>query len=138
MRVYLLASTVLFFLTPMGAHAQAKLDPASAEALQQTTELLKNKKVRESAIAKDPKAVQADEFVKSVAGNAELTDEIYELASEVFPMLVSETGGDVSKMADVLKDFSKNPGSFAAKWTPEQREKLEKLSKKLSPKQSQH
>lgn len=123
---------------PIVAIGQDNLDDSSKEALQKTTDMLKDKKGRDSAISKDPKAIQADEFVKDFTGSGEVSEEVYSLAADVFPLLVAETNGDVAKMTELLKSFSKNPASFASKWTPEQRSKLEKLSKKLTPTQVQH
>lgn len=110
---------------------QQGLNTSSQEALIQTQQLLNNKTERENKIASDPLAVQADAFTKKLMGDAQLTDEVYALAAEVFAIVVQNADGDVNKIHQAVDMYSRNPASFADKWTPEQKAKLKKLSDKL-------
>lgn len=108
------------------------IDGHDQEALQQTQQLMKDKKAREAAIAGDDKAEKADDFLKKiVGGDAKMTEEVYALAAEIFATVVQESGGDAAKMQEKLAEFARNPASFAAKWTPEQKARLKQLAEKL-------
>lgn len=119
------------------AHLPAKaeeLDKASQEALQKTTELLTNRAQREEAIKKDTKAQGADKMVDQVSGGGQNKEDVYGLASDVFADLVKETGGDAQKMQELLQKMARDPASFANRWTPEQRARLQRMADQMSPK----
>lgn len=134
----------LLLIVGLSFHLEAQtsppntLDPASREALEKTSELLKDKKSREAVVSKDPNAVKADHSLKSLMGSEAMSEEAYALAAEIFPMIVKEANGDAAKMIEILSSYSKNPNALAEKWTPEQRDKLRKLSEMISAKQLQN
>ena len=113
-----------------GVMATSGESESDMPALVQTQELLKDRESR-AAASKSGDAQKTDAYIQQMTGNAELTDEVYELAAEVFSQVVKDSKGDSSKMQKALDDFSRNPASFAEKWTPEQKAKLQKLSDKM-------
>ncbi|MGE3385489.1 MAG: hypothetical protein AB7K41_02020 [Bdellovibrionales bacterium] len=128
---------LLFLGLMLLAHLPAKaeeLDKASQEALQKTTELLTNRAQREEAIKKDTKAQGADKMVDQVSGGGQNKEDVYGLASDVFADLVKETGGDAQKMQELLQKMARDPASFANRWTPEQRARLQRMADQMSPK----
>ncbi len=60
-----------------------------------------------------------------------MSEDIFALAADVFAIIVTESGGDVSKMNESLEKFKRDPAQFAAKWTPEQKARLKKLAERL-------
>jgi len=109
------------------------LDEYSQTAEKQTQELLKNKKLRAKAV-KSGDAKKADDYVSNLADHdQDIVQKIYELSADTLPVLVNKTDGDPQKMTKILEDFQRDPASFADQWTPEQRAKLEEISKRLGP-----
>lgn len=98
----------------------------------QTQQLLTDPAARNKAIGKDPKAQQADQFIKNLTGNDPgLTEEVYALAADVFSNVVKDCHGDVTKMKAAMEKFMKNPEEFAATWTDAQKTKLKDLEDKI-------
>lgn len=113
-----------------GQPATKQLDKYDEQALQQTTELLTDKTIREKAISKDPKAQQADAYAKKVAG--EKTEDVYALAAKVFDRLVRKYGGDVDKLKEVIAKAQKDPAGFATtEFSPEEIKMLKEISAQI-------
>ena len=122
---------VVTISTQSYADSGGTLDSASQGALKSTQDLLTNKKQREDA-TQEGDAKKADDYVRNLTDNDKaLSDDVYKMASEIFPALVKKANGDPKKMKEIIDQFSRDPASFAGEWTPEQREKLHELSLKL-------
>jgi hypothetical protein len=107
-----------------------KIDKATIAALAQTMQMLQTPDKRNEVIAKDPAAKQVDDRVRSLAGTEENQEAIYEFAAEVFQGLLEETNGNVELAMKKLEEM-KNPEVFAARLTPSQKTKLQKLSERM-------
>ncbi|MBI2607108.1 MAG: hypothetical protein HYW49_13620 [Deltaproteobacteria bacterium] len=123
-----------FFLlhtTVARAQQERGLDPASQEALLKTQQLMRDAKLRQSAVGSDPKAKDMDSKVRDFAGSDENTQEIYSLGADVMENLVKESGGDPEKMQKLLDEAKKNPSAFAARFSPAQKAKLNAVAEKI-------
>lgn len=126
----------VFFLAQIG-HSQ-ELDQYDQKALQQTMDLLKNQNEREKAIKGDAAAEKADAYAKDLFGNAGGSNELYELAADLFADMAKQSGGDVDKMKALVEQYQRDPAAFAEKWSPEQKQKLKGLSDKVKVPASNH
>lgn len=108
------------------------LDAASAEALAATLKLLQDPAARVGAIGSDPKAAATDRQVRSLAGSDKVTQEMYELAAQIFSELTRASGGDVQKMVQSLQRGQSDPAGFAAMLSPQTLQKLREISTKIS------
>lgn len=131
MRLFIAASLTLFALH---AHADqaAKLDPASAEALQQTQAMLGDQKAMQEFAKTNPDAAKTMNQVNTMTGGNEADSAaVYKLAADIFSDVTKESGGDAAGMEKILADAMKNPQAFAAKLSPEQRQQLQGLTKSI-------
>ncbi len=110
------------------------LDKSSTEALNDTLDILRDSTKRKDVIKGDPKAQAADSQVKSVAGDEQNTQRIYELSALIMQNLVQQTGGDVDKMMKIIQAAEKDPAAFANTWSPEQKKMLKELGKDIEKK----
>ncbi len=107
-------------------------DPVVQEAMVKTQGLMQDPKQRSEAIARDPKAKQADDMIQRLSGgDAAATNDIYALASQIFANLVQQANGDPKKMEELIEQFKRDPASFAATWTPEQKAQLKAIAGQL-------
>src|SRR6185437_4064601 len=98
----------------------------------QTQDLLRNQADRQKAINGDSKAQSADGYVNNITGsNQQTNNDIYGLAADVFTNITKDSKGDPQKMQEEMDAFSKNPSAFLNKMTPEQRQKLEDITKRI-------
>lgn len=100
------------------------------QALQQTQQVLRDARLRQEAVQKDPKARQADENARKVAGSEQNLNAMYDLSADVMETVNKESGGDPVKMQKLLDEASKNPEAFVHRFTPEQKEKLKAIADK--------
>ena len=123
----------MIFVGGVCAFAQngPELDAASLQALQETTKLLQDPKLRNAAIANDPKSQYIDNQVRSIGVSSENAEAIYKLSADVMDELVRKTGGDATKMIQILEKAKNNPKNFAESLSPEFRAKLKELSKQI-------
>ena len=116
----------------VSGNASPALDDASKTAMAQTQNLLKNQAEREKSMT-SLDAKKTDQQVKDLMGSD--TQGAYDLAAEIFPTLVNESGGDPIKMQATLSQMMKSPESLAAKLTPEQMTRLKELAKRVEARQ---
>ena len=116
---------------PGPLRAQA-LDPASQEALSATLKMLTEPSLRSPEIAKNQQATAIDKQVQSMLGSEQLREEFYALAAQIFQELTSNSGGDASKMNEVLERAKADPAAFAAMLSPQTLQRLRELSIKIS------
>lgn len=117
------------FMLPVSQAAQ--LDKSSQEALQKTQELLNNPTLREQNAASDPNAKKWNDQVQQMSGNTENREEIYKIAAEVFGDLTQNSGGDATKMMQIMEQAKTNPEAFYNSLTPAQKARIQKLSTRL-------
>jgi hypothetical protein len=76
---------------------------------------------------------EASKIVNSVntmtGGNAEDTQAIFQLASEIMASMQTKSPEEMMKLINEAKS---NPEAFASKWSPEQKRKLRELSDRLN------
>lgn len=95
--------------------------------------MLNNPSERNQAVGKDAKAQWIDQQVKSLAGSSENADAIYALAADIMENVAEEANGDPEAMLKALEKAKSNPEAFAAKLSPNQREKLRSIAGQLQP-----
>ena len=118
---------------PVAGPATAQiLDPASQEALDQTLRILLDPQARGSEVAKSPQGAAADQQVRALTGSDALTQELYQVAGDVFKDLAQGTGGDPQKMLLALDRARTDPAAFAAMLSPATQQRLRDLAVKLS------
>jgi hypothetical protein len=128
--VLLVALTLLApSATPSAAQA---LDSAAAEALATTLRMLADPASRAQVVASDPAAAAIDRQVQGMAGSAQLVQEVYGLAAEVFADLARSTGGDARRLNEALERAQSDPAAFAAMLRPETLERLRALATRIS------
>jgi chromosome condensin MukBEF ATPase and DNA-binding subunit MukB len=101
------------------------------EALRKTQELLRDKTKRTEALEQDSKAKSLNEGVEKRLGSQ--TEQAYELAAQILPVIVERTGGDPAKMQALMESYQKNPKSFFDQLTPEQRKRIKDMAERLPP-----
>lgn len=137
-----LTITLITFFSINQTHALAAktshtgLDPASAEALQKTQELLRSKKQRDEIIKEDERAAWVHKQVESIGGSPENTEAIYKLSADILAEIAKEAQGDPAKMNEILKKLKNDPISLEKKLSPKEREKLRDLSHQIPNKNS--
>jgi hypothetical protein len=124
-----LALIALLAAAPVTAQS---LDAASSEALAATLRALQDPALRAAAIAASAQGAAVDQQIQSIAGSPALTQEFYALAAQVMSELARSSGGDVSRMNDVLERGKTDPAGFAAMLSPETLERLRALSSKIA------
>ncbi len=107
-------------------------DPASQEALAATLRLLRDPALRGPAISGSPQAAGIDSQLQSLTGSPQLTQEVYELAAEIFNDLARNSGGDAGRMSRALEDARRDPAAFAAMLSPATLQKLREIAVKIS------
>lgn len=113
----------------------ADSDEADLQALQQTQQMLRDAKLREEAVARDPKARAAHEHASQVAGSEKNLNAMYDLSAEVMDTVTKEAGNDPVKMQKLMKEASENPEGFAKRFTPSQKAKLKAISEQIPDRQ---
>ena len=126
---YIVIAFVICAMFPATSRAQSDAD--IQQALQLTQQMLKDPHERQKEIDKSPSGKQADQKVKDFAGSTENEQAIYDLAASVFGSMVQDTHGNPDQMQKILDDGMKHPEQFASKWSPEELEKLKKISEKV-------
>ncbi len=113
---------------PLGAQT---LDPRTAEALAAALQVIQDPALRQAAIVKDSKAVEADRQVRALAGSDKVTQDFYEFAIDIFVDLMQSAGGDMMKINETLDRAKADPAAFAATLSPRNLERLKELSTKV-------
>jgi len=113
---------------PLGAQT---LDPLTAKALAEALRVIQDPALRQTAIAKDPKAVEADRQARALAGSDKTTQDFYEFAIDIFVDLMLSAGGDMKKINETLERAKADPAAFAATLSPRNRERLKEISTKV-------
>ena len=109
------------------------LDPASAEAVQKTMQLLQSNAERSKEIEKDPEAQLVDRQVKALGGSPQTTEAIYGLSADIFQKLSEKSGGDALKMQEMLKSAKEDPKAFyESVLSDAERAKLHQISTEIS------
>ena len=126
------AALALIVVLAAAPAAAQSLDAASSEALAATLRALQDPALRAAAIAGSSQASAVDQQIQSIAGSPALTQEFYALAAQVMSELARSSGGDVSRMNDVLERGKTDPTGFAAMLSPETLDRLRAPATKIS------
>jgi hypothetical protein len=117
----------------LGVAGAQTLDPSSQDALAAVLQVLRDPALRSGAIAADPQAQAADAQVRALTrGSAALTQEVYELAGQIFEELTRASGGDVQGMSQALARAQADPAGLAAVLSPRTLERLRALGTSLA------
>ncbi len=122
----------MLLLAPAAPLRAQGLDPASAEALAATLQTLVDPAARGQATANTPGAVDVDRQVLRNAGSAQLAQEMYAVAADVFADLARSTNGNAALMLEALERAKVDPQGFAARLSPETLQRLRALSTKIT------
>jgi len=133
MTIRLIALAVVAGALVTGPAAAQTLDAASQEALGAVLQMLRDPALRAAAIANNPGAAAADRQLRALAGdNAAVTQELFDLAGQVFEDLATGSGGNATAIDETLTRGQSDPAGFAAMLSPRTLERLRALSIKLS------
>lgn len=114
------------------AQTQSHSDESTFDdSLNKTQDFLKNRSERNEAISESQDAQKADSQVKKLAPDAKTQDEYYELSAEILNNY--REAKDEAAMKRDISNAKTDPVSFYNRLTPEQKEKIKKLSEKLNP-----
>ncbi len=113
---------------PGQAPAQAS-DAATQQALRQTQEALNDPSKRAAMIKGDAKAEAFDARVNSQLGGQ--TDGAYQISASVMEKLVQETGGDPSKMQEIVGKLMANPHMLEKYLSASERQKISQMAGKI-------
>lgn len=122
-----LKNTIIFLgvlLLGMNLHANDETDKAIGEV----QDMMQKPEFRENASKGSKEASAIVENVKTISGGKENEDEIYKMAAEI---LGNMKGKSPEEMTKILEEAKRNPEAFVQTWSPEQKEKLKKLSERL-------
>ncbi len=114
-----------------GVATAQELDAASQEALLKTMQLLVSPSQRGVAIEESDKAKEADDVARAVAGTAENTQRLYELAARILENVVTQANGDPEAMFKILEKAQKDPAAFARTFQPDQTRLLQELGREI-------
>lgn len=120
---------LIFLFSGMRFVFAEPMSPDQDKALSQVVDLLTDPKKLHEIVGDDPKAKEADRFLRSVGG--EHSGEIYQLAAEIFQSLAAEAQGDPEKMERLLEKAKQDPTSFAKKFTAGQKSRLREIAGKI-------
>jgi hypothetical protein len=69
---------------------------------------------------------------EALADSPDLNQELYELAAQIFSEIAEATGGDESKMDEMVARGKSDPAAFAASLSPATRARLRALAEKIA------
>ncbi len=78
----------------------------------QTQKVLTNPEARKKAIEETKGARDADQAALGVAGSQENLNNMYQVSSEILPIINKMADGDQAKMMQLLSEAQKNPEKF--------------------------
>ena len=110
----------------------AEMDAATRSALAETQKLLSDPAALEKLMTTDAGARKADQSALALTGGGTEHRELYEIASEIFGSLVESTGGDVSKLQQLMTDSQKNPEKLYEKLSAAQKARIKTLAAKIN------
>lgn len=123
--VSLMATTVSF--------ADEDIDPA----LKDVQELLRTESKRNEVIKDNPKAQQADAFaLQAVGGNQQLKSEVYDVSADIMATVQKLSGGDATKMNQMLQRALQNPGEFLKSLPADQQAKIRGIATQVEKNKS--
>jgi hypothetical protein len=108
------------------------LDPTSADSLRDVLRMLEDPAARTGAERTGKQTPPLDPRLKgALADSPELNQELYELAAQIFSEITEATGGDESKMDEMVARGKSDPAAFAASLSPATRARLRALAEKI-------
>jgi hypothetical protein len=110
---------------------RAEMDAATRTALEQTQALLKDPAALEKLMSGDAGARKADQSARGLTGGGVEHRELYEIASEIFGSLVTNSGGDPAALQSLLSEAEKSPEKLYSKLSPAQQSRIKGLAAKI-------
>jgi hypothetical protein len=95
-------------------------------------QLLGDPAARTGAASTGTQTPPIDPRLKALADSPDLNQELYELAAQVFSEITEATGGDVSKMDEMVARGKSDPAAFATSLSPATRARLRALADKIA------
>ncbi len=122
----------VFFLFTILAASVSFSQVENDYAVTETQKALRDPKAREKIFTQDTGAGIAHKNAQTLTnGNAQLDQEMWELAAELVPLLAEKGSSDPAQMAQYLEEMRRNPASFIEQFKGPQREKLKNLADKI-------
>jgi hypothetical protein len=109
-----------------------ELDEFSNQALLETQHILVDQKSRQNAIAQSAASHQADSQVRSIAGNPQNVQQMYQISSDVFGDIVKKSQGNPAQVEETVDDLKSNPQNLYQNISENSRLKIKELSEKIS------
>jgi hypothetical protein len=124
------ASVVVLLGSFVSVQAQ-QADPGSA-ALAEMLKSLTGPGGKAGPLGAGAGSGDIDQQVRALTGSPQLTQEVYNLAAQVLGEVLQSTGGDMSKLFDLLARAQSDPSAFVATLSPETRDRLKELSDRIA------
>lgn len=127
-----IALSVLVLGFSVSLQSQAEdLSAADSASLGSTQQMLKDPAAREAFFKKTPQARSTDQQLNAMTGSADVSQEVYALAADIFPAIVKATNGDVTKMQALMSEVHRNPAALKDHFTPDQLARLKALADRM-------
>jgi hypothetical protein len=75
---------------------------------------------------------EIEQQVRALTASPELTQELFNVASQVLGELLQSTGGDMNKLFDLLARAQSDPSAFVARLSPQTQDRLKDLSDRIA------
>ncbi len=121
----LISSFLLLILSPS---SWAQLSPSDAEALSNTTQLLKSQNQREAVIQKNPKAQEYVQKMQQMGMSEKQKAQTFAISADVFETLIKNQNGDSQAVQKLLLNAQKDPQAFYKSLPPETQRQIQSLS----------
>lgn len=125
---------ILFLATSFTIPSFA-LDEHSQKALDETQQLLRDKKQREKAAGENDQTKKADSYIDEIGANKDAT---YDLSADIFAELVKRANGDPAVMQKLLEEASRDPAAFANSLSADQKAKIKGIAAPMAAPVSNH
>lgn len=106
----------------------ANADQESDKAIEDVQKMMQQSDFKTKASKNSKEAAAVADQVANISGGGENEQELYKMAAEVLGNMKGKSPEEIIK---ILEEAKKNPEAFVKSWTPEQQEKLKKISERL-------
>lgn len=126
--VYLCGLSVAYHAEAESSATHPKKEVITKEAVQSTQQTLRNEKARSQIIGESKAAQANDKKAAELAGSAENKEKLYDVSADI---MANFQGKSVEEMENIINQASKDPEGFLKSLTPQQRAKIQEISRQI-------
>ena len=130
MRILYCVSLFLFATTALADG----LDASQKEALDKTTEMLRNSAQFNAAAKENPNAQKSADQLNAITLDPAQQQKMREISAGIFSDVAKTSGGSEEKIMEALQKAQSNPEAFAKSLTPEQQAQIRSLASEIEKK----